>query len=331
VRGKKTSKALGRLVGFGNEVMPHLIKTRNIKKLQDIRKLAGLNKADWAGEIKKANPGLKDNKLIDSYSSVIVRKFEKQYPTLAFTAQLEREKKKVVNNQSEIVEFSHQHDDLDLTSTNIDLYLKKKRVPKKTSEAVRDELKSVQRVFRLVPNYSKTLALRNENIHSAHSIVSTGETRFVREVGPGAGLSEAEAREVYRRAETRHIGAMLFAGELRDSMSVVGIPAFETHSLALKLKSLTEDFPNLKSLFKGIDTCECEHCRSVYSPAAYLVEILEFLSKRSVAAGNAQSTLFSRRPDLGELDLNCANAHTPVPYIDLVCELLEDVIAPDRG
>ena len=331
VTGKKTGEALGRLVGFGNEVMPHLIKTRDIKKPQDIKKLAGLNKADWAGEIKKANPGLKDNKLIDSYASVIVRKFEKEYPTLAFTAQLEREKKTVFNNQSGILEFLTSHDDLDLTSTNIDLYLKKKRVPKKTSGAIREELKSVQRVFRLVPSYSKTLALRNENIHSAHSIVSTGETRFLRDVGPRAGLSEAEAREVYRRAETRHTGAMLFAGELRDSMSVVDIPAFETDSLALKLKSVAEDFPNLKSLFKGIDTCECEHCRSVYSPAAYLVEILEFLSNRSVTAGNARSTLFSRRPDLGEIDLSCANAHTPVPYIDLVCELLEEVIAPDQG
>jgi hypothetical protein len=90
--GEKESEALGRLVGFGNEVMPHLIKTRYIKKPQDIRKLAGLNKADWVGEIKKANPDLKDNKLIDSYSSVIVRKFEKEYPTLAFTAQLGKRK-----------------------------------------------------------------------------------------------------------------------------------------------------------------------------------------------------------------------------------------------
>jgi hypothetical protein len=134
---KKTAVALGRLVGFGNQVMPHLIRTKDIKKTQDIKKLAGLNKADWAGEIKKANPGLKDNRLIDNYSSVIVRKFEKKYPTAAFTAQLEREKKTVLNNQADIVTFLNNHEDLDLTKTNIDLYLKKSGYPEKLGGCTR--------------------------------------------------------------------------------------------------------------------------------------------------------------------------------------------------
>ena len=329
--GTKTSIALGRMVGFGNEVIPHLVRTRNIKKPADIRKLAGLNTAGWVKVIEKANPELRDKKLIGNYASAIVRKFEKEYPTMAFAAQLEREKKKVLKNQADIVTFLNNHEDLDLTKTNIDLYLKKKRVSRKNSEAVRDELKSVQRVFRLIPSYSKTLALRNEKIHSAQHIYAMGEARFVNEVAPRARLTQREAREVYRRAETRHMAAMLFAGDLQDSMSVVDIPAFETDSFALKLASVSEDFPNLKSLFKGVDMCECEHCRSVYSPAAYLVEILQFLEKRSVAAGNAKSVLFSRRPDIGEIDLSCANATTPVPYIDLVCELLEEAIASDQG
>lgn len=69
----------------------------------------------------------------------------------------------------------------------------------------------------------------------------------------------------------------------------------------------------------------------MYSPAAYLVEILQFLDKRTVVSGNAKSILFKRRPDLGEIDLGCENANIPVKYIDLVCEILEDAIAPDQG
>lgn len=108
----------------------------------------------------------------------------------------------------------------------------------------------------------------------------------------------------------------------------------------MKLKAVSEDFPNLKSLFKLADVCACEHCRSVYSPAAYLVEILQFLDKRSVTdltvtphvtTNLAKDVLFDRRPDLGEIDLSCDNANTPIPYIDLVCELLEEEIAPDAG
>jgi hypothetical protein len=117
-------------------------------------------------------------------------------------------------------------------------------------------------------------------------------------------------------------------------MSVMDVASFETTSLAKKLEAVSKDFPNLKSLFKMVDTCECEHCRSVYSPAAYLVELLQFLGNRSIT-GSCQempkSVLFSRRPELGEIDLGCANANTPVKYIDLVCEILEEAVSPDAG
>jgi hypothetical protein len=45
----------------------------------------------------------------------------------------------------------------------------------------------------------------------------------------------------------------------------------------------------------------------------------------------AKEVLFARRPDLGEIDLNCENAEVPVPHIDIVCELLEEAVAPDPG
>jgi hypothetical protein len=223
------------------------------------------------------------------------------------------------------------NEDFDFQKHNVDVFLKEKKLADKEAETVRGELKSVQRMFRMVPNYSKTLALRQEKIHSAQSIVATGKKRFVTEIAPKAGIGEAEAEEIFRKAEVRHTGAMLLIGDLQDSMSVADIAAFETKSLALKLESVSKDFPDLKSLFKLVDTCECEHCRSVYSPAAYLVELLQFLEKRMVVAGNAKTVLFGRRPDLGNIDLGCENANTPVKYIDLVCELLEEAIAPDPG
>ena len=327
----KTNIELGKLFGFGNEVVPQIAKSKGIKKPEDARKLAKLNKADWVKEISKARPDIKDKQLINTYASAIVRKMEKEFPTLAFAAQLERAKKPVLKNQDKIVSFFNKHEDFDLLNHNVDLYLKEKKVAKKDRDAINEELKSVQRVFKLVPNYSKTMALRNEKIHSSQSIVAIGETRFVKEVAPKADIEEKEAKEIYRKAETKHTAAMLMVGDLQDSMSVMDIASFETTGLAKKLEAVSKDFPNLKSLFKRVDTCECEHCRSVYSPAAYLVEILQFLDKRAVLANNAKSVLFSRRPELGEIDLGCANANTPVKYIDLVCEILEEAVSPDPG
>lgn len=327
----KTNIELGKLFGFGEEVIPKIARNKGFTKPGDIRKLARLNKTDWEKEITKVNPSLKNKKLISSYASGIVRKMENEFPTVAFAAQLERSKKTELNNQKAIISFFKKHEDFDLQQHNVDLYLKEKKVANKEVRAISEELKSVQRVFKLVPNYSKILALRDQNIHSSLSIVSLGVSRFTREVAPKAGISESEAREIFRKAEAKHTAAMLVSGNLQDSVSGEGIAALKNSSLSKKLKAVSEDFPNLKSLFKLTDTCECKHCRSVYSPAAYLVEILQFVEKRAVVSGNAKSVLFDRRPDLGEIDLGCANANTPVPYIDLVCEILEDAISPDQG
>ena len=329
----KISIELSKFLGFGSAIIPKVIESKGIKNPEDVRKLAKLNKKDWVKEISSANPEQKDGQIISNAASAVVRKFEKEFPTTAFAAQLEREKSPILQNQDKIVSFFSKHEDFDLSKHNVDLFFKDKKVAIKESDAIKEELKSVQRVFKLTPNYSKTNALRNEKIHSAQSIVAIGETRFVKEIGPKTGLSEKEAKDIFQKASTKHTAAMLMVGDLQDSMSVMDIASFETTSLALKLEAVSKDFPNLKSLFKLVDTCECEHCRSVYSPAAYLVEILQFLGKRTIAnvSGNAKSELFTRRPDLGDIDLSCANANTPVKYIDLVCELLENAVAQDPG
>jgi hypothetical protein len=35
--------------------------------------------------------------------------------------------------------------------------------------------------------------------------------------------------------------------------------------------------PTMENLFGNIDYCACSHCKSVLSPAAYLVDLLQFL------------------------------------------------------
>src|SRR6266849_5635834 len=81
------------------------------------------------------------------------------------------------------------------------------------------------------------------------------------------------------------------------------------------------DLPTLKTLFGPLSLCECKDCRSVLSPAAYLVDILQFLSDAD------RQSLFKRRPDLGEIELTCENTNTPMPYIDLSNEVLENAIS----
>src|SRR5205814_6474594 len=75
--------------------------------------------------------------------------------------------------------------------------------------------------------------------------------------------------------------------------------------------------------FGSMDFCACEQCRSILSPAAYLVDLLQFIERPVNATGNAQAVLLERRPDIATLPLTCENTNTPLPHIDLVNETLE--------
>src|SRR5262249_53944666 len=66
-------------------------------------------------------------------------------------------------------------------------------------------------------------------------------------------------------------------------------------------------------------------CRSITSPAAYLVDLLDYINNKSPSAGhsNPLDVLLGRRPDIGDLPLTCENTNIALPYIDLVNEILE--------
>jgi hypothetical protein len=347
-----TTSSIADLLGFEEDIIDFVKKSQNIKHSKDEKKLAALNKSGWKelltksyGKITKGGRTL-DKKQIDLQASSLARKLEKEFPSIAFTAQLGREKKSLYKNQDAIHKFLSDQEEFDLQHSNIDLFLKSKKLNTEKNTGMREELKAVQRIFKLIPHYSKTNSLLQQNIHSAQGIVAMGETRFVNEVAPQAGIEASEAKEIFRKAERTHTASMLIVGELQDTMRAMDISAIETSSMAMKLEAVSKDFPNLKSLFKLADVCACEHCRSVYSPAAYLVEILQFIDKRGVVdltlpappppavrptVQLAKAVLFERRPDIGEIDLSCENANTAFPYIDLVCEILEEAIAPDAG
>ena len=100
-----------------------------------------------------------------------------------------------------------------------------------------------------------------------------------------------------------------------------------------------EDVEFLKSidgfedLFGAQDYCRCEECLSVLSPAAYFVDLMQFIDVniRKVvfigAKANHALDLFQRRSDLWSLPLTCENTHTLVPYLQIVNEILERYLA----
>ncbi|WP_327085047.1 hemopexin repeat-containing protein [Nonomuraea sp. NBC_01738] len=72
--------------------------------------------------------------------------------------------------------------------------------------------------------------------------------------------------------------------------------------------------PSYEQLFGELDFREEDQARSVYSPGAYLVELLDLLEGTS---------LLERRPDLKKVPLDAEHTFTESPYLDIVNEILE--------
>src|SRR3954470_9021729 len=66
--------------------------------------------------------------------------------------------------------------------------------------------------------------------------------------------------------------------------------------------------------------------RSVYSPAAYLADLLQLIDDRFLAAA-----LTENRRSIKEIPLDAPNTYTEVPYLDIGNELLAGRLATKPG
>jgi hypothetical protein len=198
--------------------------------------------------------------------------------------------------------------------------------------AVVTQVKRLQRVYQLTPDDQTMAALLQHNLDSAYAITrydSAGFQRAFKDV-----LGEDQAASTYARA--RHI----YSAVLNVAIGYLGARQAPnlggTSSILSSFPSAPSSpaypviaYPTLESLFGSLDYCTCDDCRSILSPAAYLVDLLQYLDQPSPTLGymNPQTALFHRRPDLQYLPLTCENTNTALPYIDLVNETLEYYVA----
>src|SRR5215213_586616 len=221
--------------------------------------------------------------------------------------------------------------------TPIDVYLSTGRDTKlagvSNPVALIAELKNMQRLFNVAPRYAEIRSFRKDDLHSAFSMVKVGERRFVEKYASVLG-GETVAIETYRKAKQTHATALNFyLGEAVASNSAS--PAVISNGTAkqsiAKFASTASVTPDLPTLFGSLDLCECEQCQSVYSPAAYFVDVLKFLDDGPKKNNlTPLQVLFNRRPDLEHIELTCENTTTQLPYVDLTREIMEAAVAP-RG
>ncbi len=341
----RTSFQLAALTSGDFPIVKAIKDQFKVRQPEQIRTLAKRSEREWVelvrtkkqqGEIElpiktSAAPGFGKISEEELYGKTLERQFREAFPTTAFAGSLGRAMQnggtRGLRQPQLLGNFLERHEDFELLHTPVDDFLKSRTDPETKRLAdnkdFKLELKAVQRVFKLAPSFEATDALLADDVHSAQQVYRLGKTEFVRRY-KGRGFTEESAAQAWDKAADTHAAVLTIVSDLK---------ALEPNALPQALTSDGEEafknFPNWENLFQTGDLCACEHCRSVLSPAAYFADLLMFLKDRNAAnpAFKVKEILFNRRPDLGYLELNCENALTPLPYIDVVCEVLEDVIA----
>ncbi len=212
-------------------------------------------------------------------------------------------------------------------------------------EVAMAEVEAVERVSRFTDFPEEVSVLLATGMDSAHAVASTPRRRFIELYADTLG-GRPQAARVHAQAQQTAGASTLTMVRLLQALQSTPLVL----GGAAGRDQLLKDVPDAQALFGSMGQCACEHCASVYSPAAYFVELLAYLDIRNptrvaklrdrlLRKGNSATdvdallrhrpleVLLARRPELAELPLTCENTHTPLPYIDIVNELLEARVA----
>lgn len=301
-------------------------KTGAVKTLADLARLDpaawinllnGKTAAGAAIGVPPGVPGATPAIQVQNYAQALASRLEVAFPTAAITARLGSS---TLAHAKDVAGFLAANPDFDIAATDANRYLAGKAAP----AAVAQALPAMQRVFRVAPRFAAMEPLLAAGLTSARAIARMPESRFVQSfAGPLGGQTEALA--IHQRARIVAGSAVNLFGRY-----AAGLNGFGPIVLA-GAPTGAPQVPNWSALFGTADYCACTDCRSILSPAAYLVDLLhEFLDVhfRDGHGNSGAKLVLTRRPDIGSMKLDCDNTNTALPYIDLVNELLEDAVSP---
>ncbi len=296
-------------------------------ELLDIRDFSKFAQPDWerridglvsSGELKKFPDGIEGEtpeEKTKNYAIALEELTNGLFPTDVFKDRMSKDNSQPFGEaKNDLITFLSKNPDFNLESTRINSVINESNFEGVIDhDRLKIEIKKVNRIYKLSPKYENISAILSDGLDSATSIVHTySEDQFVNKFEGEMGKENAIS--IYKRAKQidNYSTAIALSYKMRENIPIYAIIGDGAPS------------PDYQSMFGDNHLCECEHCQSVYSPSAYLVDILNFILRKN----NDAFVLLTqnRRPDIVDILLTCKNTHTPLPYIDLVNELLEGFI-----
>lgn len=329
------------------------------------RKLAQLTEVAWVRLMKRSRgsdgqivgtppdiPGEDEAKKQENYAHVLTAVVEDAFPTAVLTRDLSLDRELTLEGKRDLETFLNNNEEFEIGRvTNIDRHLRDDSINLtgiNDTDRLRENVRSLRRLWSLTPRhhrYEVMKPLLERGFTSARRIEAEGNT-FVATLAPIIGAERT--RTVY--AEARHRASMAltvfsqFSPTFHSVLPRAIFPGIRRRTASLDgngserpnwYEFFPSDGPDWPELFGRLDFCSCKHCQSVLSPAAYLVDLLAFLRRYGALDGLFRdtspplNTLGTRRGDIGTIELSCDNTNIPVPWIDLVLEILERAITPN--
>lgn len=335
---------LGYLTGQNAELVKKIYQAYPLKSETDLVSHQ-LHKADaWKAVIKDDVP---EDLTVDEYATYLANQVKMGYPNLVAASMIQNEEVDLGKNVP-IEELSAFFNSNDSSSNKIGIKpVKKWESYTKLSTPAKAAAKTFERLYQLSPSDESMIAMSKSGLHSAYQIAHYTQSEFMSLHGksfpnPTEALKVfTKANEVYSASLSIATGYItqrsspnvyVLSGQLDKTQYAIdaSLPSEDILEFA-DAQNMTIAYPTLEDLFKNMDYCSCDHCKSVLSPAAYLVELLQFIDLTGIphSGANPIDALNERRPDIENIQLSCENTNMALPYIDLVNEILEYYILHD--
>ena len=296
--------------------------------------------AKWApligASIPPGIPGSDVDEQASNYAQLLAAQVRVAHPTAVLADQVRRGILPVpgsADDTENVADFlAGYQDDFVIGVEPIQAYITRKGLTQTPPEVI-SGIKRIQRVYQLTPDDASMSVLLFHNLDSAFAITRYDSAGFVRAFGSKVGGDDqaaaihARARQVF--ATTLGVTVAYLAGRATPGLGGSAPVQFGYPPQQAQPTFPVAAYPTLEDLFGSLDYCDCTDCGSILSPAAYLVDLLNYIDQPAPADGlaNPLGVLLTRRPDLQYLPLTCANTNTALPYIDVVNELLEYFVA----
>jgi hypothetical protein len=235
-------------------------------------------------------PGKDDAEKRSNYSDLLATQVRLSFPTAAIAQMVKTGETPLQNGAGEQVHaFLNEHQgQFEIGMQPVEQYIARNNL--QIAPEVTQEVKRIQRVYQITPSDRVMNTLLSQGLDSAYAVVNRYDRdEFVQTFKETLGGEEI-AQLTYAKSEQVHNIVLNLATSYLTTNRAPGIglggQILNPQILNPQILAATGDtasdviaYPTLENLLGEMDYCTCEHCRSILSPAAYLVDLLLFCDR----------------------------------------------------